>query len=112
MPLSHCHVCGDSRCHARSGVLRLFARRFATAPSMRPVVRTCKVCHDSNAMMTCHHCDRVLLYECLRAVLADDARAETRDIRVCSVECCEALGHMDHLVVHWRYQAQRERGAA
>lgn len=64
--------------------------------------------------MTCHECDQVLLYGWLRAVLADDARAETQDIRVCSVTCCEALGHMSGLVTAWRYEARREseRGAA
>ena len=115
MPLSHCHVCGDSLCHALSGVLRRFTRsrlaclRFATVPSMRPVVRTCKVCHDSNAMMTCHHCDRVLVYGWLRAVRHDGRRYEMPGIRVCSVQCAETLGYLDGMAEAWMYEPASER---
>jgi len=55
--------------------------------------------------MNCAKCKRVLVYGWLRGVLADHRRYEARDIRVCSVGCCEALGHMDNLLKAWRYEA-------
>ena len=71
--------------------------------------RECKRWHDGGVMHCCHRCQRVLIYGWLRAELADHRRYEERDIRACSVTCCEQLGRMDGLVKAWRYEAAAEK---